>query len=52
MLMPARPKKEDLAVLKEFIEAGKVTPVIVSSRPYDKSSVDPALSPHTCNYYE
>ena len=37
----SQPKKEDLAVLKNFIEAGKVTPVI--DRTYPLSEVPDAM---------
>jgi NADPH:quinone reductase-like Zn-dependent oxidoreductase len=37
----SQPKKEDLAVLKELIEAGKVTPVI--DRTYPLSEVPEAM---------
>ena len=32
------PKREDLVVLREFIEAGKVTPVIGRTYPLSESS--------------
>ncbi len=37
----SQPKKEDLAVLKELVEAGKVTPVI--DRTYPLSEVPAAM---------